>query len=206
MSNNSTNPLCGRAALLTLAASLVLSPTAAFAEEEASGGITLLVPALAELIPATIAFAIVFIIMSKLAWPAIVKMMEDRENKIQGDLDAAESARIEAEGIAAKSAERIAAAEQEAAEIISAAKQSAEQERARILEKAQAEAAATIEKARDVVESERKKSMLQLSQSVVDLSVSIAGKILGNDLDDTAHRTLAERYLAEVGNSDDVIA
>ena len=74
------------------------------------------------------------------------------------------------------------------------------------MEKAQAEAAATIEKARDVVESERKKSMLQLSQSVVDLSVSIAGKILGNDLDDTAHRTLAERYLAEVGNSDDVIA
>ena len=44
--------------------------------------------------------------------------------------------------------------------------------------------------------------MVELSGSVVDLSVEIAGKIIGNDLTDAEHRALAEKYLAEVGSSD----
>ena len=81
------------------------------------------------------------------------------------------------------------------------AKREAEEERARILAKAQKDAAATIAKARDAVESERKKALVQLSGSVVDLSVEIASKIVGENLTDEQHRKLAERYLAEVGST-----
>lgn len=176
------------------------TPVAALAEEE-NTGIKLLMPNMAEFIPACVAFIIIFVILSKFAWPTILKMMEDREAKIQGDLDAAEQAKTQAEANAKAYEERLAAAEHEAAEIVAAAKREAEEERARILAKAQKDAAATIAKARDAVESERKKALVQLSGSVVDLSVEIASKIVGENLTDEQHRKLAERYLAEVGST-----
>ena len=178
------------------------TPVAALAEEE-NTVMKLLIPNMAEFIPACIAFLIIFFIMSKFAWPMALKMMEDRENKIQGDMDAAEQAKDQARSDAQAYADRLAVAEREAADIIAAAKREAEEERSRILAKAQQDAAATIAKARDAVESERKKALVQLSGSVVDLSVEIAGKIIGNDLDDAEHRALAEKYLAEVGNAHD---
>ena len=176
------------------------TPVAALAEEE-NTGIKLLMPNMAEFIPACVAFIIIFVILSKFAWPTILKMMEDREAKIQGDLDAAEQAKTQAEANAKAYEERLAAAEHEAAEIVAQAKRDAEEERARILAKAQKDAAATIAKARDAVESERKKALVQLSGSVVDLSVEIASKIVGDDLTDDQHRKLAERYLEEVGST-----
>ena len=176
------------------------TPVAALAEEE-NAGIKLLMPNMAEFIPACVAFIIIFVILSKFAWPTILKMMEDREAKIQGDLDAAEQAKTQAQTDAKAYEERLAEAEREASEIVAAAKREAEEERARILAKAQKDAAATIAKARDAVESERKKALVQLSGSVVDLSVEIASKIVGDDLTDDQHRKLAERYLAEVGST-----
>ena len=184
------------------AALLFLSnPSIALAEEE-NTGMKLLLPNMAEFIPACIAFLIIWFIMAKFAWPMVLNMMEERENKIKSDLDAAEEAKKKAQLDAKVYEERIEAAEREASENIAKAKRDAEEERARILSKAQKDAAATITKARDALESERKKAMVELSSSVVDLAVEIAGKIIGNDLDADAHRALAEKYLAEVGNSD----
>ena len=45
--------------------------------------------------------------------------------------------------------------------------------------------------------------MIELSSSVVDPSVEIAGKIIGNDLSEAEQRRLAEKYLAEVGTGHD---
>ena len=138
----------------------------------------------------------------RMVWSVCWKMMQQREDKIEGDLKAAADAKEKAEEDARAYEQRIHDAEREAADIISAAKREAEEERAEILAKAQKEAAATIAKSRDAVEAERKKAMIELSSSVVDLSVEIASKIIGNDLDASQHRALAEKYLAEVGSSD----
>ena len=72
----------------------------------------------------------------------------------------------------------------------------------RILAKAQREAADVIAKAHGAVDSERHKAMIELSGSVVDLSVEIATKIIGESLSEADQRKLAEKYLAEVGKSD----
>ena len=92
--------------------------------------------------------------------------------------------------------------QKQAEEIISKAKQEVEQERSQVLGKAQSEADDILAKAQSTVESERKKAMIELSGQVVDLSVEIAGKIIGNDLSETSQRKLAEKYLAEVSTSD----
>ena len=177
------------------------TPVVALAEEE-NTGMKLLLPNMAEFIPACIAFIIIWIILAKFAWPMVLKMMEERESKIQGDLDAAEQAKTKAESDAKAYSDRLAAAEREAADIVAQAKREGEEERARILAQAQKDAAATIAKAPDAVDSERKNARAELSGSVIDLSVEIASKLVGNDLTDDQHRRLAERYLQEVGAGD----
>lgn len=163
----------------------------------------ILIPKPAEFIPALIAFLIIWFVLAKFAWPSIVKTLDDREKKIKGDLDAAEHAKDEAEQEKKDYAAQLADAHVQADKIVADAKKEAEQERSEVLARAQKEASATVAKSRDVVESERKKAMIELSNSVVDLSVDIAGKIIGDELTEDQQRKLAEKYLDEVGKPDE---
>ena len=137
------------------------------------------------------------------SWPSVLRMLDKRQEKIQGDLDAAAKAREEANKDREIAAAGIDAAKQQADEIVSAAKREGEEERARIIEQAKAEAVEIITKGKGVVESERRHAMAELSDSVVDLAVDIAGKIIGNELSVEQQRALAEKYLAEVGTPDE---
>lgn len=183
-----------------IAAAVALTPTIALADEAV--GADILIPKPAEFVPALIAFLVIWLILAKLIWPQVLEMMDKRQQKIQDDLDAAEQSRAEAAESAREYEEKIVQAHREAEEIISKAKKEAEEERSRILAKAQHEAADVIAKAHGAVDSERRKAMIELSGSVVDLSVEIATKIIGNDLSVDEQRRLAEKYLAEVGAPD----
>lgn len=183
---------------LELAGALGVVATLAPTPALALSGADLLLPKPAEFIPALIAFLVIWVILAKLAWPSILGMMEKRQQKIQDDLDAAAKEKAAAEEERRQYEAQIANARKEAGEIIAKAKREAEEERSRILAKAQEDAAATVAKSHDAVSSERRKAMIELSGSVVDLAVEISSKIIGNDLSEDAQRKLAEKYLAEV--------
>ena len=180
---------------------ILATPAVALAEESAVGP-DILIPKMAEFIPALIAFIIIWVILAKLVWPSVLEMMEKRQQKIQDDLDAAERSKIEAAEEAKSYEAKILEAHHEADAIVAKAKKEAEEVRSAVLAKAQREAADIIAKAHGAVDSERHKAMIELSSSVVDLSVEIASKIIGNDLSVEEQRKLAEKYLAEVGKSD----
>jgi len=186
------------------AAALVASaiaPTTALAES--TTGMDLLIPKPAEFVPALIAFVVIWVIMAKVAWPSILGMMDKRQQKIKDDLDSAAESKLKAAEEAKEYETRLLNAQKEADAIVAQAKREAEEERTQILAKAQHDASDIITKARGAVDSERKKAMIELSSSVVDLSVDIAGKIIGNDMSDEDQRKLAEKYLAEVGTVDE---
>ncbi len=192
-----------RAARMTVAGIAGLAAYAMPAIALADGketGMKLLLPQLTEFIPALIAFIIIWVILAKLGWPMILKMMDDREAKIKNDIESAEQSKLNAAESEKVAASKIADAQREADEIIAAARREAEKERAEIIAKAQEDASEILSRARDAVESERKKAMIELSGSVVDLSVDIAGKIIGDGMDVSTQRSLAEKYLAEVGS------
>ena len=188
---------CAAAAVLA-----PLAPTVALAEEESSSGIALLIPTMAELIPACIAFLIVFIVLSKLVWPAVVKMMDEREAAMNGELEAAEEAKKKVAETQAECDKQLAEARAQAADIVAKAKQEAEQEAAKIVYDAHVQATEAIEKGHKAVEGERARAMAELSQSVTELSVEIASKIIGEGLDVTEQRKLATRYLDEMESAD----
>ncbi|MBR3157496.1 MAG: F0F1 ATP synthase subunit B [Atopobiaceae bacterium] len=179
-------------------AALATAPTTAYA-----AGADILIPKPAEFIPALIAFLAIWLILAKLAWPMIIKTLDAREEKIAGDINAAEQTRADAETTAKEAQDSLAAAHREALDIIAAAKREGEDERAKIIAEAQTSANGIIAKAHEAVENEREKAMIQLSGQVVDLSVEIASKIIGDALDETEQRHLAEKYLLEVGSLND---
>ena len=201
MKNTSRRLAAGLGAFGVAAASVCSLPTVALAEESAVGA-DILIPKPAEFVPALIAFLIIWAVLAKLVWPQVLSMMEKRQEKIQSDLDEAERSKVEAASQARAYDEKIVEARHEAEAIVARAKKEAEEERARILAKAQREAADVIAKAHGALESERHKAMIELSSSVVDLSVEIATKIIGDSLSEEDQRRLAEKYLAEVGSSD----
>lgn len=178
------------------------TPVVALAEESAVGP-DILIPKMAEFIPALIAFLVILLILAKLVWPPVLDMMEKRQHKIQDDLDAAERSKVQAAEEARSYEAKILDAHHEADAIVAKAKKEAEEVRSAVLAKAQREAADIIAKAHGAVDSERHKAMIELSSSVVDLSVEIASKIIGNNLSVEEQRKLAEKYLAEVGASDE---
>ena len=178
------------------------TPVVSLAEESAVGP-DILIPKVAEFVPALIAFLVILAVLSKLVWPSVLEMMEKRQAKIQSDLDEAERSKREAAEEAKSYEGKILEAHHEADAIIAKAKKEAEEVRSQVLAKAQREAADIIAKAHGAVDSERHKAMIELSSSVVDLSVEIASKIIGNDLSEDEQRRLAEKYLAEVGAPDE---
>ena len=189
--------LATTAGAASLACQLV-APATAYA-----AGADIPIPKPAEFIPALIAFLIIWVIMAKMAWPMIISTLAARQEKIQGDLDAAAKAQADAEEAKATYQAKIEEADRKADAIVAEAKHDAEVLRADMIAKAQEESQAIIAKAHDVIDAERSKAIVELSGQVVELSVQIASKVIGDGLDVEQQRQLAIKYLAEVGSLND---
>ena len=159
-----------------------------------------IIPKLAEFIPALISFAIVFFVLSKFAWPAISQMLDQRSDSIRDSLERAEAAKIEAERLLVEYKQTMAEARKEAGTILQQAKQSAEVTRSEAHAKAQVDYDELLVKAREAIEGEKRAAIAELQASVADISVAVAGKLIGAELSKEDHLKVIEKYLAEAGS------
>ena len=177
---------------------LLTAVTVLAAEEEASSGIDLVLPATAELVAGILAFGIVFFVVWKWALPTINQTLEARQGAITGQLSEAEKAKAEAESLLADYRAQLAEAKSEGNRIVEEARVSGDQMKAEIIAKANDDASQLIDKARAEAESERSRALAEARHEVGALSVELAGKIVGESLDAKAHKGLVERYLADL--------
>jgi len=133
--------------------------------------------------------------LAKWAWPAILKAVEEREKKIQAQLDQAEQANREAQRVLAVYQQQLAAARNEAQELVAAGRQAAEKVREEIVAKARAEHEELIARARREIVAEREKAVAELRGEAVELSLAAASKVLERHLDSEADRRLVRDYL-----------
>lgn len=190
-----------RATVAAAISSFVLAvPAQAFAEES-SNKAEILIPKMAEFIPALIAFLIIWVVLAKFAWPQILSMMDERGKRIQESLDEAETTKKKAIASRKEYDELVTDARRKSADIVLEARKNAEAERARIIEAAHKEAEDIIAKAHANAEDERNAIYAAAAASIADLSVSVASKIVGETLDqDGEQRRLIERYVKEAGS------
>ncbi|MDO4667312.1 MAG: F0F1 ATP synthase subunit B [Streptococcus sp.] len=146
-------------------------------------------------------FLLLVILIKKFAWENITSIFEQRSKKIADDIDGAETARKKAEELAQEREKELAGSRAEATNIIESAKEIAEKNKADILANATEEIARLKEKTSQEIAQSKAEALTSIKGDVADLSVSLASKILTQNLDKETHSKLIDRYIDQLGDS-----
>ena len=184
-----------------LATQILLTAKKAEHGAEEPSGLDLILPAFEELLWGIVAFAVVFFILNKFAFPALRKNAEARDKQIADDLKQAEDAKFEAQRQLDEYKKQLADARGEANKIIEEARQSAEQVRKDLIAKAEQEAEQVVGRAQEQIQNERTRAIGELQSTVSDLSIELAEKIVNRTIDASAHRDLVDAYIKEVAGA-----
>jgi F-type H+-transporting ATPase subunit b len=160
-----------------------------------------LYPHLSELIVGAIAFGVLFFFMWKWVLPRVGTLLDERRQKIQGELERAEADRREAEAELARYREQLANAREEANRIIEEGRKTAEQLRADLQTKAEEEARATVARATEEIRAERDRVLRELSTQVGQIAVELAERVVEKELDKTTQQKLVDEFIKQVSGS-----
>jgi F-type H+-transporting ATPase subunit b len=164
---------------------------------------SILTPDLGLLFWMTLAFLVVFFVLSKFGFPAIVNMVEKRKIYIDESLKKAHEASERLTNIKEEGEAILLEARQKQADILkeAAATRDAIVEQAQ--QKAREEGSRLISEARAEIDSEKQAALDAIRNQVAVLSVGIAEKVVRGKLaDDKAQMDLIDRMLDEVSSSD----
>ncbi len=142
-------------------------------------------------------FLLLFFLLSRFAFPAIGRMLDQRSERIKESLEAAERATQQAAESQADIQAQIDEARRQGQAIIEQASRASEQLRAELTQAAQAEAERLRAQARADLELERQKAMAELRRQFADLTVTAAERVIGRSLDRQAHEGLILEVLDE---------
>ena len=158
-----------------------------------------LVPPGPELLIGTIAFAIVFFFFWKKLLPNINKVLEERREAIEGGIEKAEAAQVEAQSVLEQYKAQLAEARHEAARL----RQEAQEQGAALIAEMRAEGQRQREEivtaGHAQIEADRKAAASALRQDVGHLATDLAGKLVGESLEDHARQSrVIDRFLDEL--------
>lgn len=150
------------------------------------------------LISQIVNFLILFAALYFLLWKRVLKMLEERKQRIAQGLADAEQARKERERAEAEYQERIRRAEQEREEMLAKAAREGEQAKEEILTEARAEAERIIAEARAEAERDRQEMLAELRGQVASLAIAVSNKIIGEALDERRQRHLIDEFFSGI--------
>ena len=161
-----------------------------------------LIPHTAELIVGFIAFSLLFLVLRSKVVPMFEKAFTARTEAIQGGMEKAERAQVEAERALAQYTTQLNEARGEAQKI----REDARVQGAAIIEdlrtKAAEEAARITAAATAAIEAERQQAVTSLRNEVGALATELAGKIVGEALDDQVRQSrIVDRFIADLEKS-----
>ena len=173
-----------------------------FVNLAAEGKVNPLIPHTAELIVGAIAFTLLFLVLRKFVVPMFEKAFTARTEAIQGGIERAEKAQVEAQRALTQYTEQLSKAQSEAQTL----REEARVQGASIIEdlraKAQEEAARITATAHASIEAERQQAIASLRNEVGTLAVELASKIVGEALDDQARQSrVVDRFLEDLEKS-----
>lgn len=149
------------------------------------------------ILEAVVNVIILFILLRIFLFKPINKIMNERTESIQKDIDDAEKAKREAEELRQQYADSISEAKEEANNILRKAHEDAEAERESIISKSHKEAEEIVKSADETIENERKRVIQQAHEQIADLAIEAASKVIGANLDDEKNRKLVDDFLAK---------
>ena len=142
------------------------------------------------------------VLMTLIIWkfgPAIKKMVASRSERIQAELEAARSARDEAEAALTASTADLPDVGDEEVRIRSEAIETAERLKVDMVAKAEADAEALKARGLADLENMKRQALTDLQDEVASITRAATETIVSDGLDEAAHAELIENYITQVG-------
>ena len=149
------------------------------------------------LIVQLVAFIIFLWLLWRYALGPIVRVLDQRQERIRESMEAAQRMQAELAATAARNEEVLAEARREAQQIIVNAREAGDAQIARAQEQASRQAEEYLTRAEDTLRQETAQARQQLRQEVADLAVLAASRIVRKELDPATQARLIEQTLAE---------
>lgn len=157
------------------------------------------IPHPAEIILGLVAFLLLLFVIWKFVAPRFEALYKERAEKIEGGIEKAERAQAQAEENLEKYKALLVDANAAAARIRDDARIEAEQIREELRVQAQEEAARIVAQGRNQLEAQRAQIVAELRADLGRTAIELAGRIVGESLEDEARRRgTVDRFLEEL--------
>jgi F-type H+-transporting ATPase subunit b len=143
----------------------------------------LLIPEFGLLIWTLVAFLVVFFILGKFAWPAIVKGLKEREQGIADSLATAEKVKAEMAQLKNENEALLAKAREERAQLLKEARETKDKIINEAKEQAKAEASKIIVEAQAVINTQKMAALTDVKNQMGKLVIEVSEKLLKRELE-----------------------
>jgi len=146
----------------------------------------LLTPEFGLLIWTLLAFLVVFFILGKFAWPAIVKGLKQREQGIADSLATAEKVRAEMAQLKNENEELLAKAREERGQILREARETKDKIINEAKEQAKIEANKIITESQAAINAQKMAAVIDVKNQVGKMVIEISEKVLRKEMENNA--------------------
>jgi len=143
-------------------------------------------------------FLVLVALLAKFAWRPLLAALDERQQAIRKSLDDARQAKQDLERVHADSAKILAQARTEAEAIVASTRTDVNQFREEMRLKAREEAAGIVKNAERQIELETARALQQIRHEAVDLSVTIASKLLQRNVSKDDNARLIEDTFKQI--------
>jgi F-type H+-transporting ATPase subunit b len=159
---------------------------------------TLITPTTGLMVWTLVTFVAVLGILKWKAYGPLQEMIDERRTAITADLDAAQTARTEAQDALAEYRQQLAEARKEATKIVEDARRVGDERRTAAVAELEAEKARLMRQTQEEIQAETRQALNSIKQQVADLAVAATEKVVRARLDEAEQRRLIDQALADV--------
>lgn len=141
---------------------------------------------------------LVFVVFRLFAYKKILKLIHSRQEALDAELEEAKKAREEAQAIVDSSKETIDDAKRKGSAIMEEAKANAEKQSKAVIEQANEEAQQIIVRAEEDAARMKRNAFESMKDDIADLSVQIAGHIIGDAVSKDELNKSAAKHTEEI--------
>ena len=143
-------------------------------------------------------FVVLLTLLKKFDWGPLIAALEERQEGIRKSLDDAAQARKELEQVQSDAEAILVKARAEADSILSETRSDAAKVRDDLRQQAQNEAQSIVQNAERQIQLETDRAVLQIREEAVELSLSIASKLIRRNLTKEDNQALIDEALQQV--------
>ena len=147
-----------------------------------------------------ISFLILFLLLKKFLYRPVIKMLEDRAEKIKTSLEAADKVMQDAEQTTAANESLMLKAREESQALISESREQAKKIKESELEKSKLQIEIERKRALDEIRSEEDKIINNIRSEFSGLAISAAEKIIEREVNENNHKEIIQLFLEKAKN------